>query len=178
MMSNVYMKLSFRIHDILSNFKHDVLFMTDFKYAYSIIFLMKKCSHYFAFIISAINQIQFTRMQQEFMKAEFIFTENVYKIFECISTSNSEFFLLHAFDSQKNALLIFYINDFFENFSNFESLFIFLRNHFFFKIEWIKFKFSFKKLQLFMNFMKILNVTHSVKNHVHIISSKAKKIAK
>ena len=135
MMSDVYMKLSFKIHDILSDFRHDVFFMINFKYAYSIISLVKKCRHYFAFTISEIDQIQFIQMQQNFMKTEFIFTENVYKIFECISTSNFESSLLHAFDSQKSALLIFYMNDFFEDFSNFESLFIFLRNHFFLRVE-------------------------------------------
>ena len=63
------------------------------------------------------------------MKTKFIFTENVYKIFEYISTLSLESFLLHTFDSQKSASLIFYMNDFFENFSNFESLFIFSKDH-------------------------------------------------
>ena len=135
MMSEIYMKFSSRIHDILLNFRHNVLFMTNFKYVYSINFLLKKCRHYFASIISEINQIQSTRMQQDFMRVEFILTKNVYKTFECISTFNFEFFLLHFSNSQKSASLIFYMNDFFEEFSNFESLFIFLRDYFFSKIE-------------------------------------------
>ena len=134
-MSDAYMKLSSRVHDILSNSRHDVLFMTDLKYAYSIISLIEKCRYYFASIISEINQIQSTRMQQRSMRAEFILIESVYKIFECISTSNFESSLLHSSDSQKSALLIFYMNDFFGEFSDFESLFVFLRNHFFSRIE-------------------------------------------
>ena len=134
-MFDAYMKLSSKVHDILSNSRHDVLFMTDLKYAYSIISLIEKCRHYFASIISEIDQIQSTRMQQESMRAEFTLTEDVYKIFECISTSNPESFLLHSSDSQKSALLIFYMNDFFEKFFDFESLFVFLRDHFFSRIE-------------------------------------------
>ena len=134
-MLDAYMKLNSKVHDILSNSKHDVLFMTDLKYAYSIISLIEKCKHYFVSIIFEIDQIQSIRMQQESMRAEFILTESVYKAFECISTSNSESFLLHSSDSQKSVSLIFYMNDFFEEFSDFESLFVFLRNHFFSRIE-------------------------------------------
>ena len=135
MMSEIYIKFNSKVHDILSNFRHDVLFITNLKYVYFIILLLKKCRHYFASTISKINQIQSTRMQQNFMKAEFILTKNVYKTFECISIFNSELFLLHSSNSQKSASLTFYMNDFFEKFSDFESLFIFLRNHFFSKIK-------------------------------------------
>ena len=134
-MSEIYMKLNSKMHDILSDFRHDVLFMTDFKYVYSIILLLKKCRHYFASTISEINQIQSIRMQQDFIKTEFLLTKSVYKIFECISAFNSELFFLHSSNFQKNASLTFYMNDFFEEFSDFESLFIFLRDQFFSKIE-------------------------------------------
>ena len=177
-MSGIYMKLSSKVHDILSDFRHDVLFMTDFKYVYSIILLLKKCRHYFVSTISEIDQIQSTRMQQDFMRIEFILTKSVYKTFECISVFNSEFSLLHFSDSQKSAFLTFYMNDFFEKFSDFESLFIFLRDHFFSRIEWAKFRLSFKKLQLFMNSMRALEITHSVSGHVSITFSKAEKIVK
>ena len=177
-MLDAYMKLSSKVHDILSNSRHDVLFMIDLKYAYSIISLIEKCRHYFVSIISEIGQIQLTRMQQKSMRAKFILTESVYKVFECISTLNFESSLLHSSDSQKSASLTFYMNDFFEEFSDFESLFVFLRDYFFSKIESIKFKLFFKKLQLFMNSMKTLSVTHSIEGHVHITSFRAEKIAR
>ena len=54
-MSNVYMKLNFKVHDILLNLRHDVLYIINFKYAYSIISLIEKCKYYFASTISEIN---------------------------------------------------------------------------------------------------------------------------
>ena len=61
-MFDAYMKFNSKVHDILSNSRHDVLFMTDLKYVYSIISLIEKCRHYFASIIFEINQIQSTRI--------------------------------------------------------------------------------------------------------------------
>ena len=134
-MPDAYMELSSRVHDILSDPRHGVLFMADLKYAYSIIPLIEKCRYYFASIIPGIGQIQPTRMQQGSMRAGFTLTESVYKAFGCIPTPNSESSLLHSSDSQKSAPLTFYMDDFFGGFSDFESLFVFLRDHFFSRIE-------------------------------------------
>ena len=177
-MPDAYMELSSRVHDILSDPRHGVLFMADLKYAYSIIPLIEKCRHYFASTIPGIGQIQPTRMQQGSMGAGFTLTEGVYKAFGCIPAPNPEPSLLHSSDPQKSAPLTFYMDDFFGGFPDFESLFVFLRDHFFPRIEWAKFRLSFKKLQLFMNSMKALGVTHSVGGHVHITPSRAEKIAK
>ena len=91
-MLDAYIKLNSKVHDIFSNSRHEILFTIDLKYAYFIISLIEKCRHYFVSIISEIDQIQSTCMQQESMRAEFTLTENVYKIFKCISTSNFKSF--------------------------------------------------------------------------------------
>ena len=177
-MSETYIELSLKMHDHLSDSKHEMLMSADMKHAYFIINLHFDDRHIFAFIISEIDQLQFIRMQQEFMSAKFILIEMIYKALDFISFSNFESFLLHFSDSSILSSLSTYMNDIFEEFRIFENMFSFLRDHFFSRIEWIRLKLFFKKLKLFMNQIKTLNVVHVVEDRVFIVSERIKKIAK
>lgn len=177
-MPGAYMELSSRVHDILSDPRHNVLFLADLKHAYLTIPMDEKCRHFFATTIPGIGQIQPTRVQQGSKGAPFTMTEGIYKAFGCILAPNPEPSLLHSSDPQESPPLTFYMDDFFGGFGDFEGLFVFLRDHFLPRIEWAKFRLSFKKLKLFMSSMKALGVMHSVGGYVHITPSQAEKIAK
>ena len=60
---------------------------------------------------------------------------------------------------------------------SFQKQFIFFRNHFFFKIEWIRFRFFFKKLFLFQVSIRALNMQHHIKKRIIILNDRIKKIA-
>ena len=177
-MSKTYIELNFKVHDHFSNLKHEILMSADMKHVYSIISLHSNDKHIFAFIISEIEQLQFTRMQQRFMSVDFTLTKIVYKILRFISFFNSESSLLHSVDSFISSFLFIYINDIFDEFRDFDEMFNFLRNHFFSRIEWIRLKLSFKKLKLFMNRIKTLDVVHIVENQIYIVSERIEKIVK
>ena len=164
MMSETYIELSSKVHDHFSDSRHEILMSTDIKHAYSTISLHSDDRHIFAFTISEIDQLQSIRMQQKFMSAEFTLTEMIYKVFDFISFFNSEPSLLHFEDSSILSSLFTYMNDIFEEFRTFEDMFSFLRNHFFPRIEWVRLKLFFKKLKLFMNRIKTLNVVHVVED--------------
>jgi hypothetical protein len=115
--------------------------------------------HYFAFFISNIEQIQFTQVQQESKFAEFIMTKLIYRTFDSLSSfADSESFLLHSTDLFHLFVLVFYMNDFFDEFQNFDDLYEFLRDHFLSRIEWVKLRLFFKKMYLFENKMKALKL--------------------
>ena len=59
---NAHLELNFKIHNYFSNLKHDCFFSANLKHVYLIISFHFNNRHYFAFIISEINQIQFIRM--------------------------------------------------------------------------------------------------------------------
>jgi hypothetical protein len=75
-------------------------------------------------------------------------------------------------------MLIFYMNDFFEEFQSFDDLYEFLRDHFLSRIEWIKLRLFFKKMHLFENKMKALKIIHCVDDFIKILKNRIKKIAK
>ena len=58
-----------------------------------------------------------------------------YRAFKTISALNLKSSLLYLVDSTILLLLIFYINNFFDNFQNFENLFAFLRDYFFSRVK-------------------------------------------
>ena len=62
-LSKIHLKLFSKIHDNLSNSRHECLFVVDLKHAYLIISLHSNDKHYFAFTISNIDQMQSTRIQ-------------------------------------------------------------------------------------------------------------------
>ena len=105
-------------------------------------------------------------------------TKLIYRAFEFISFLNSKFFLLHFDDFNTFFSLIFYMNDFFEKFKNFENQFRFLRDHFLSRIEWTRLKLSFRKLKLFINQIKTLNVIYVIDEHVYILKNRIIKITR
>jgi hypothetical protein len=178
-LSESFLELSSKVHDNLFDSRHKVFFSVDLKHVYLIIFMHSNDRHYFAFSISDIEQVQSTRVQQESKFAEFIMTELVYKAFDSLSSfADFESFLLHSTDSFHLFVLVFYMNDFFDEFQNFDDLYEFLRDHFLSRIEWIKLRLFFKKMYLFENKMKALKVIHCVDDFIKILKNRIKRIAK
>ena len=70
------------------------------------------------------------------------------------------------------------MDDFFGGFNEFDEQHEFLRYHFLPRIEWARLKPSFKKLQLFMDEVKALGVTHYVGGLVHIFEDCIARIAR
>ena len=60
----------------------------------------------------------------------------------------------------------------------FQKQFIFFRNHFFFKIEWVRLRLFFKKLFLFQISVRILDMQHHIKKRITILNDRIKKIAR
>ena len=116
-----HLKLSSKIHDHLLNFRHEYLFFANLKHVYYIIQLHFENKHYFVFIISEIDQLQFIKIQQRFMFAEFIMTELIYRTFKFISSLQLKLSLLHSNDLIISSFLMFYMNDFFDEFKNFKK---------------------------------------------------------
>ncbi len=178
-LSKSFLELSSKVHDNLSDLRHKVFFSADLKHVYLIISMHSDVRHYFAFSISDIDQIQSTRVQQESKFADFIMIELVYKAFNSLSSSaDSESSLLHSNDSFHLSVLVFYMNDFFDEFQSFDDLYEFLRDYFLSRIEWAKLRLFFKKMYLFENKMKTLRITHCVDDFIKILKDRIKKIAK
>lgn len=172
----IYVKLSFRIHDNLFNFFHECLFSADLKHVYFIINLDEKARPLFAFTISDMKQLQPTRMPQGSKSANFIMTEIINKAFDEIS---EEFFFLHFAGSFQSSNLCFYMNDFFDNqASGFFFLYRYLKHHFFSRLEWARLKLFFKKLNLWCIKIKALKVIYEIKKKIHILKNRVQKIMK
>ncbi len=77
-LSDIYMKLSFKMHDNLADSRHHCLFSANLKHAYLRISLHSNDKRYFAFMISDIDQLQSTRMQQSSQSAKFTLIELMY----------------------------------------------------------------------------------------------------
>jgi len=75
---DIYMKLSFKMHDNLADSQHCCLFSANLKHAYLRISLHLNDKHYFAFTISDIDQLQSTCMQQSSQSAEFTLIKLMY----------------------------------------------------------------------------------------------------
>jgi hypothetical protein len=120
-LSETFMKLSSKVHDNLSDSRHQCLFKANLKHAYLIIFMHSDDRHYFVFIISEIDQIQLTRMQQRSQFVDFFMTEIVYRAFNQLFSSIKKSSLLHFENSLKLSILIFYMNDFFDEFKNYDE---------------------------------------------------------
>ncbi len=134
-LSNTFMKLSSKIHDNLTDSRHECLITVNLKHAYLTIDMHSEDKHYFAFIISEIDQLQSIRMQQESQSVKFIMIKVVYWVFETLSSSMKKFSLLHFESSNTLSSLTFYMNDFFERFKNFKKQYSFLKHHFLSRIE-------------------------------------------
>ncbi len=105
-------------------------------------------------------------------------TKLIYRVFDSLSFLISESSLLHSADSSYLLVLVFYINDFFDEFQSFDDLYEFFRNHFFSRIEWAKLRLFFKKMHLFERQMKVLEITHIDDDFIKILESRIEKIAK
>ncbi len=123
------------MHDNLFDSRHKVFFSADLKHVYLTISMHSNDRHYFAFFISEIDQVQSTRVQQRSKFADFIMIELMYRAFESLSSFIDESSLLHSTDSFHLLVLVFYMNDFFDEFQNFDDLYEFLRDHFLLRIE-------------------------------------------
>ncbi len=177
-LSDSFLKLSSKVHDNLFDLRHKIFFSIDLKHVYLIISMHSNDRHYFAFFISDIDQVQITRVQQNSKSTDFIMTKLIYQAFDSLSSLISEPSLLHSTDSSHLLVLVFYMNDFFDEFQSFDDLYEFLRNHFFLRIEWVKLRLFFKKMHLFERQMKALEVTHIVEDFIKILKSRIEKIAK
>jgi len=82
-------------------------------------------------MISDIDQLQSTCMQQSLQSAEFTLIELMYQVFEALSSSHRESSLLHSNSLEKLPVMIFYMNDFFDDFRSFKKQYNFLSQHFF-----------------------------------------------
>jgi len=111
------------------------LFAVDLKYIYYTILLYRENRHYFVFIISSIDQLQSTRIQQKSQLIRFTIIELVYRAFEFISLFYLEFSLLYLDDLVILSSITFYINNFFDEFRDFDYLFIFSRDYFFLRVK-------------------------------------------
>ena len=107
-------------------------------------------------------------MSQRFRSAEFIISELMNIILRSISELSLKPSLIYS-ESDKSALIIFYINNLFSEHLNFEIQFIFLYNHFFLCIEWVRLTLSFRKLWLFVNQIKVLNVLYYIEKKIYIL---------
>ena len=150
---------SSKVHDHSRNPHNGCFFSAVLKYAYLTVPLHPEDRHYFAFTISGIGQIQPPRMQQGSQSAGFTMTELSYRAFGPIPAPPPEPSLFHSPDPTIPPPLVFYMDDFFGSFQDFEDLFAFLRDHFFPRVEWARLLLSFKKLQLFASSIKALGVT-------------------
>lgn len=65
------------------------------------------------------------------MFINFTLTKLIYRVFKFLSFSHNELFLLYIIDSLKSILLIFYMNNIFNDFEIFKKQFVFLRDQFF-----------------------------------------------
>ena len=173
-----HLELSFKVHDNLSNSRHQCFLIANLKHVYLIINLHSDDRHYFIFIIFEIDQLQLTRMQQESKSTKFIMTELIYRAFEVLSFSIKKLFLLHSIDLNHQSMFTFYINDFFEDFKNFDEQYEFLRTHFLFWVEWAKLRLSFKKLKLFQTKIRVLDVIHHIDDKIRILKERVARIAR
>jgi hypothetical protein len=134
--------------------------------------------HYFAFFISEVYQVQHTKVQKDLKFAEFTMIELIYKAFESLSSSIKKFSLLNSANLFHLSMLVFYMNDFFDEFQIFHDLYEYLRDHFLSSIAWIKLRLFFKKMHLFKNEMNALKITHFVNDFIKILKNSFKRIAK
>ena len=171
-----HIKLSSKIHDHLSNSQHKILFSIDLKHAYLTISLYFEDCHYFVFIISEIDQIQSTRMQQDSQLRDFTMNELAYTIYDSLSSFIKKSSLLHFSDSEILSAITFYMNNFFDEFRSFDEFYEFLKYHFLLRTKWARLKLAFKKLRFYITKIKILKITHCVEEHVKILDNQIEKI--
>jgi hypothetical protein len=173
-----YLELSSKVHDNLSDPRHRCFFAADLKHAYFTIPLHPDDRKYFAFTISGLGQLQPTRMMQGSQSAGFTMTEAVNRACGPLPPPHKEPSLLHSAEPSRPPVLVFYMDDFFGGFSGFNEQYDFLREHFLPRMEWARFKLSFKKLKLFVSEIKCLGMTHTIGGKVKVLEDRVSKIAR
>lgn len=86
--------------------------------------------------------------------------------------------LLQKPESDIPAPLTYYQNNILGGQEDYYASFVFLKNHFFLRIEWARLWLSFKKLFLFQESVKALGVKHTIGERVQVLSTQLKKIMK
>jgi uncharacterized protein YfkK (UPF0435 family) len=126
--SSTHMQLITECHDYLFDSRHECFMIADLKHAYLMIDIYSDDRKYFAFIISELDQLQFTRMHQEFMTTSFTMSKLMCRALKKLSDKS---FLLQSTSSDYSSLLTFYQDDILEEHRSFDHQFNFLRDHFF-----------------------------------------------
>ena len=94
-----------------------------------------------------------------------------------ISSPNPKSSLLEAMgDRFSPPPLSFYINNLFSGAKDFESLYSFLKDHFFPYIEWAKLRLLFKKLKLFIGEINAFRVTYIIGGGLRVLEDQVKVI--
>ena len=81
--------------------------------------------------------------------------------FSFISSSKLEPSLFHSSHFSIPSPLVFYLDELFDGFIDFEESFCFFKDHFLSRVKWVKLILSFKKLKLFEESLVALNVVKS-----------------
>ncbi|SLM37975.1 Ribonuclease H-like domain [Lasallia pustulata] len=176
-MPGSYLELMSKVHDYLSDPRHQTFFQADVKHGYFSVVLHPEDLHLFAFSIPGIGQLQPTQMPQGSRSAGFTMLELMNITLGPIPEPQSEPSLMHG-EHAKPAPIAFYMDDLFSGHPDFESQFAFLRDQFFPRIEWAKLTLSFRKFRLFVDHIKALGVEHHVGGKVHILSKRVETITK
>ena len=120
---DVHMQLMTECHDYLSDFRHECFMIADLKHIYFTIEIHFNNCEFFVFTIFDLEQLQSTRMQQNFMTVFFIMSELMCKTLKKISKNfkKSSFFQNQIFDF--SPFLIFYQNDIMDEYFSFDDQF-------------------------------------------------------
>ena len=176
-MPGCHLELTSKVHDYLSDPRHNTFFQADIKHAYYSVLVHPEDRHVFAFTLPGIGQLQPTRMPQGSGSAGFTMSELMNIALGPIPEPLPEPSLLHSEgDSAQPPPLAFYMDDLFGGYPDFETQFSFLRDHFFPRIEWAQLQLAFKKLKLFVRKVTALGVDHIIGGKIQVIPDRVKVI--
>lgn len=174
----VHMQLTGGCHDYLSNPRHGCYMTVDLKYGYSLVPVHPEDRKFFAFTIPGMGQFQPVRMQQGSMTASFTVSELMCRALGPIPENEPS--LLQGPEPDIPAPLTYYQDDIIGGQEDYYASFIFLKNHFFPRIEWARLRLSFRKLFLFQESVKALGVKHTITigGRVQVLPTRLEKIMK
>ncbi|KAK6585464.1 hypothetical protein PZA11_002191 [Diplocarpon coronariae] len=166
-MPGCYMELSSKLHDYLGHPTHKSFLKFDLKNAYWCVPVHPADRHYFAFTISGIGQLQQTRMPQGSMTSGYSMTELMYIMLGQIPPNepgHGDFAgqpsVIVAPDENSLPMCGFYVDDIFGGCQDFEEGYRFMADELFPRVAWARMRLSFKKMELFMEEVVALGVTH------------------
>jgi hypothetical protein len=116
-LSSIHMQLMIECHDYFFDSKHECFMIVDLKHAYFMIYIHSDDRKYFAFIISSLDQLQFTRMHQEFMTISFTMSKLMCRALKKLS---DESFLLQNTFFDYSSSLTFYQDNILEEHKSFD----------------------------------------------------------